>query len=148
MQYSTILISLLATAGSAAPAPAPAEVVSAMAAVQPWIIKSFTRTCNAADTSCTIKFGIDTQAGATVVPCEYTVTGAPASRASSAARCGPYPVTSKWDNQFGDDHGFTTWSIVDEAQRIIAFPSYSDADIVNGKAVTPDRAFAPQTIWW
>jgi hypothetical protein len=148
MQYSTILISLLATAASAAPAPAPASAVSAMAAVQPWIIKSFTRTCNAADTSCTIKFGIDTQTGAAVVPCEYTVAGSPASRADTAATCGPYAVTSHWDNQFGNDRGFTTWAVVDDAQNIIAFPSYSDADIVNGKAVSPDRAFAPQTIWW
>ncbi|KAK0641419.1 hypothetical protein B0T16DRAFT_448881 [Cercophora newfieldiana] len=142
MQYSTILISLLATAVSAAPAP-----VSARADVKPWVFKSFTRTCNAADTACTVSFGIDTQTGHGDIACKYTVQGAPASRAHAAASCGPFTVTSDWSGQFGDDKGFTTWAVVDTNKQI-AFPSYPDSDLVNGKAVSPDRAFAPQTIWW
>jgi len=142
MQYSTILLSLLATVATAAPA----DPVSARADVKPWIIKSFTRTCNASDTSCVVKFGIDTQI-APVTNCQYTVTGNPASRTSAnGVTCGAYTVSSGWSGQFGEGNGFTTWAVVDFGKKLITWPAYSDKEVVNGKAVVPDKAYVPANL--
>ncbi|AEO57208.1 hypothetical protein MYCTH_2314963 [Thermothelomyces thermophilus ATCC 42464] len=144
MQYSTLLIGLLAAASSAFAAPAPntrSEAVSAMADVPQWIIRSFTRTCNDDDTSCEISFGVDTQI-APVTECSYNVTGNPASQTSTnGITCGPYTISSGWDPL-----GFTTWSVVDWSKHLIVWPAYSDAELVNGQPVTPDKSFAPQAL--
>lgn len=141
--YFTTVLSLLAGTSTALVLPR-AEVVSAMAASPQWIIKDFTRTCNAADTSCTVSFGIDTQL-APVTKCTYTVTGSPASRTdTSGIVCGAYKVSSGWSGQFGPNNGFTTWAVVDEAKRLRTWPSYADSELVNGVAVTPDKSYAPQ----
>jgi hypothetical protein len=151
MHFSNILVGLAATASTALAAPSNlnsrADAVSAMAAVPQWTIKSFTRTCDAADTKCTVSFGIDTGSGAAVTQCKYDVTGAPASRtATNGIACGPYTVSSSWSGQFGDGNGFTTWSVVDWSKRLITWPAYTDKELVNGKAVTPDKSYAPQTL--
>lgn len=144
MQYSTILLGLMATVAAAAPTTTGS--VSAMADVKPWIIKDFTRTCNVADTSCTVKFGVDTQIAATT-NCEYTVTGTPASRASiDNVSCGPYTISSGWSGQFGADNGFTTWSVVDFSKKLITWPSYSDKELLNAKAVSPNKSYTPATL--
>lgn len=147
LQLSTLSFIAVATGTFAAPAlDTRSEAVSAMAAVPQWTIKSFTRNCNAADTSCTVSFGIDTQT-APVTSCSYTVTGAPASQAStSGITCGPYTISSGWSGQFGPGNGFTTWSLVDWSQHLIAWPAYSDRELVNGAAVTPDKSYSPQTL--
>ncbi|KAK4096573.1 hypothetical protein N658DRAFT_501430 [Parathielavia hyrcaniae] len=149
MHFSSFILGLAAAAGSASAVPtldARSDTVSAMAEVPQWIIKSFTRTCNANDTSCTVSFGIDTQS-AHVTACSYTVTGAPASRASTnGITCGPYTLSSGWSGQFGDGNGFTTWSVVDWSKRQIVWPAYSDRELVNGVAVTPDKSYAPQSL--
>jgi hypothetical protein len=146
MQLTTTLLAIIAaSAAIAAPLEARSEV-SAMAAVPQWTIKSFKRTCNAADTSCTVSFGVDTHL-APVTDCSYTVTGAPASRTStSGITCGPYTISSGWSGVFGPGNGFTTWSLVDWSQRLITWPAYSDSELVNGVAVTPDKSYAPQTL--
>ncbi|KAK4120197.1 hypothetical protein N657DRAFT_649253 [Parathielavia appendiculata] len=148
MHFSAFL-GLAAAASGAFAAPTldnRSDAVSAMAQVPQWIIKSFTRTCNANDTSCTVSFGIDTQT-APVTACSYTVTGTPASRAStSGITCGPYTLSSAWSGQFGDGNGFTTWSVVDWSKRLIVWPAYSDRELVNGVAVTPDKSYAPQSL--
>ena len=143
MQYSTVFLALLATAASAAPAP---TTVSAMAEVKPWIIKSFTRSCSPDDKYCTIKFDIDTQV-APATHCEYIVSGNPASRTSASATCGPYAVTSNWSGQFGEGRGFTTWAVVDYSKNLITWPSYADTELVNGKAVVPDKSYAPAKLF-
>ncbi|KAK4108888.1 hypothetical protein N656DRAFT_716888 [Canariomyces notabilis] len=149
MHLTTTIITLIAGASCTLGAPtlnSRSEAVSAMAAVPQWTIKSFTRTCNAADTSCTVSFGIDTQT-APVTNCSYNVTGAPASRASTnSITCGPYTISSAWSGQFGPENGFTTWSVVDWSKRLIVWPAYSDRELVNGVAVTPDKSYAPQTL--
>ncbi|KXX81403.1 hypothetical protein MMYC01_203079 [Madurella mycetomatis] len=149
MHFNTAILSLVAAASNAFAAPAlesRSEAVSAMAAVPQWTIKSFTRTCNAEDTSCTVSFGIDTKTSP-VIKCSYTVTGAPASRASTdGIVCGPYTISSGWSGQFGPEEGFTTWSVVDWNRRLIAWPAYTDRELVNGVAVTPDKSYAPQTL--
>lgn len=151
MHASTIILSLLSASGAlAAPAPAP-ETVSAMAAVPQWTIKSYTRTCDKADTSCTVKFSVDTKiAGEKVEPCSFTLkktATAPASRAPiDGVTCGPYKVSSGWSGQFGEGNGFTTLSVVNFAKKLIVWPAYADSEVVNGKAVTPDKSYAPANL--
>jgi hypothetical protein len=149
MHFNTVALGLVAAASSAIAAPAldtRSGTVSAMAEVPQWTIKSFTRTCNAENTSCNVAFGIDTQT-APVTNCSYTVTGAPASQASTnGIACGPYTISSGWSGQFGVENGFTTWSVVDWSKRLITWPAYTDRELVNGQAVTPDKSYAPQTL--
>ncbi|GAB1321101.1 hypothetical protein MFIFM68171_11311 [Madurella fahalii] len=149
MHFNAAILGLIAAASNAFAAPtmeSRSEAVSAMAAVPQWTINSFTRTCNADDTSCTISFGVDTST-APVTNCSYTVTGAPASQApTSGIACGPYTISSGWSGQFGPDQGFTTWSVVDRSLRLIIWPAYTDRELVNGVAVTPDKSYAPQTL--
>ncbi|KAK0666550.1 hypothetical protein QBC41DRAFT_148810 [Cercophora samala] len=146
MQLTTVLLGLVGTA-LAAPALEAREAVSAMAPTPQWVVKSFTRTCNKADTSCKVTFGVDTQSGAAVTNCSYTVTGAPASRApTNGVTCGPYTLSSSWSGQFGEGNGFTTWSLVDWSKKQIVWPAYADWELVNGKAVVPDKSYAPQTL--
>ena len=146
MHFTTAFIGLLSVASSAiaAPVDTQAETIAARAP-PPWILRSFKRSCNAADTECWVSFGVDTQTSP-VVNCSYGVKGDKASRKSTdGIVCGPYTVSSGWNGSFGEGHGFTTWAIVNNAQRTVAWPSYADSDLVNGVAVTPDRAFAPST---
>ncbi|KAK4149345.1 hypothetical protein C8A00DRAFT_47022 [Chaetomidium leptoderma] len=149
MHFNTIFLGLVAAASTAVAAPAidtRADAVSAMADVPQWKINSFTRTCNKNDTSCIVSFAVDTQA-AVATACTYTVTGAPASQAStSGISCGPYTISSGWSGQFGPENGFTTWSVVDFSKRQIVWPAYTDRELVNGKAVTPNKSYAPQTL--
>jgi hypothetical protein len=114
--------------------------------VPQWTIKSFTRTCNPADTSCVVTFAVDTGL-ATPTGCGYTVTGAPASRTSvNGINCGPYTISSGWSGVFGPNNGFTTWSVVDFGKRLIVWPAYADWELVNGVTVTPDKSYAPQNL--
>jgi hypothetical protein len=149
MHFNTVFVGLVAAASNALAAPAlntRAEAVSAMAKIPQWEIQCFTRTCNEKDTSCHVSFAINTQTSAPT-SCSYTVTGAPASRApANGITCGPYTVSSGWSGQFGPENGFTTWAVVDQAKRLIAWPAYTDRELVNGEAVTPDKSFSPQTI--
>ncbi|KAK3356864.1 hypothetical protein B0T25DRAFT_589318 [Lasiosphaeria hispida] len=147
MQFSTLFLGLSAAASAmAAPAAINTEAVSAMAAVPEWTIKSFTRTCNKADTSCVVSFGIDNHL-APVTQCGYTVVGSPASQAATdGIRCGVYTVSSGWSGVFGPGNGFTTWSVVNWDLRLIAWPSYSDRELTNGVAVTPDKSYAPANL--
>jgi len=111
-----------------------------------WVIQGFTRTCNAADTSCTVSFAVNTQQSPATA-CSYTVTGSPASQASTnGITCGPYTISSGWSGQFGPGNGFTTWSVVDFSKRLIVWPAYNDRELVNGAAVTPDKSYAPQNL--
>ncbi|KAL8340867.1 hypothetical protein RB601_006796 [Gaeumannomyces tritici] len=143
----TALFSLLAGAASAAPVPEEAQ--SMVAAVPQWTIANFKRTCNGADTSCTVQFAVDTHLAAPT-PCSYVVNAA--SRASRATTsditCGPYKVSSGWDGSWGEGNGFTTWAVVDFGNRLIVWPAYTDKQLVNGQVVKPDLSFQPQSISW
>ncbi|KAK1753614.1 hypothetical protein QBC47DRAFT_362496 [Echria macrotheca] len=141
MQLTSLLVLAGATAGMAMPA------INARAAAAPaWTITGFTRTCDKADTVCTVKFGVDTHLAAPV-SCSYTVKGAPASQASTDnISCGPYTISSGWSGIFGPGQGFTTWAFVDRAKGLITWPSYADAELVNGVAVSPDKSYPPQSL--
>ncbi|KAL2195307.1 hypothetical protein P885DRAFT_79246 [Corynascus similis CBS 632.67] len=144
MHCNTVVLGLIATAGSVFAAPAQdhrSGVVSARDEVPEWTITSFTRTCNEDDTSCDVSFGIDTHL-APVTDCFYTVTGTPASQApANGITCGDYTISSGWD-----PNGFTTWSVVDYNNNLIVWPGYNDNDLVNGQAVTPDKSYPPSPI--
>ncbi|KAL8400835.1 hypothetical protein RB594_001019 [Gaeumannomyces avenae] len=122
----TALFSLLAAAASAAPVPEEAQ--SMVAAVPQWTIANFKRTCNGADTSCTVEFAVDTHLAAPT-PCSYV-------------------VSSGWDGSWGEGNGFTTWAVVDFGNRLIVWPAYTDKQLVNGQVVKPDLSFQPQSISW
>ncbi|KAK0643145.1 hypothetical protein B0T16DRAFT_354590 [Cercophora newfieldiana] len=113
-----------------------------------WTIENLKRTCDESDTACEWSFiinpNIEYQAP---TPCKYTtesLDGMPASMAvQDGMDCGPYHVSSSWSGQFGPDHGFTTLAIVDGEYRLVAFPSYSDEELKDGKVVVPDQGFVP-----
>ncbi|TLS30666.1 hypothetical protein PpBr36_03938 [Pyricularia pennisetigena] len=144
---TTTILALAATLTGAVPTPA-GQAKSMVADVPQWTMTDFTRTCNDADTECKVQFGIDTNAGgnSTATPCSYSVTAeSKASRASVAnVDCGKYKVSSGWSGQF--EVGFTTLSVVDSEKRLIVWPAYTDEQLVNGKAVSPDQSYAPQTL--
>ncbi|KAL8830140.1 MAG: hypothetical protein Q9191_001601 [Dirinaria sp. TL-2023a] len=109
-----------------------------------WTIESFKRTCNAADTSCAYSYSIDTHT-APATPCSYTVTGNPAARASYGnIQCGVYTVSSSWSGQFGAGKGFQTLAVTDG--KLIVYPAYTDAQLVNGQTVSPDQSYTPQNV--
>ncbi|KAL8939949.1 MAG: hypothetical protein Q9216_003075 [Gyalolechia sp. 2 TL-2023] len=144
MHLSTIFLSALAAIPSLA-APAPTPELSMMAASAPlWTIKSFVRTCNDANTSCTYSYSIDTQSGA-ATPCTYIVAGNPAARASyNNVQCRSFTLSSNWSGQFGPDNGFQTLAVVQG--RTIIYPAYTDKQLVNGQVVSPDQSYAPQNL--
>lgn len=139
MQFTTIILSALASTALAAP-------VSMMAAVGEWTIEGLSRATNADDTSSVWTFGIH-PAGQAATACTLTVTGTPSSQANGGpATCGAYTVTSGWSGQFGAGNGFTTLSVVDYAAKYIIYPAYTDAQVSSGKVVTPDQSYAPAVL--
>ncbi|VUC34079.1 unnamed protein product [Clonostachys rosea] len=145
MQFSTA--ALFTTLLSATALAVPAQVKS-MAASATWTIEGMKRTCNGDDTSCDWSFGINTGAGTTA--CAYSVGrdgNTIASRSPNrGTNCGAFTITSAWSGQFGDNNGFTTLSVVDNGARLIAWPAYTDAQLVNGQTVQPDQSYPVQAL--
>ena len=145
MLLTTTLVAGILAATTALAAPAPAPAVKSMMAAGEWTLAAFTRTCNGDDTSCDYAFGININDGSPATDCRYTVAGAPASHApTNSVACGAFRVGSTWSGQFGPDRGFTTLSVVLGTQ--IAYPAYTDQQLVNGVAVTPDQSYVPQNL--
>ncbi|EKG09800.1 hypothetical protein MPH_13123 [Macrophomina phaseolina MS6] len=145
MQFTTLFLGALAAASSAVAAPANLEAKLMTAVASQWTITDFTRTCNQADTSCHISFGINRNDGSAVQKCAYDVTGQPASRTDyNSVACGPYTISSGWSGQFGPDAGFTTLAVTDKKQ--IIYPAYTDKQLASGQAVKPDQSYAPQAL--
>ncbi|KAF3016156.1 hypothetical protein G7054_g13659 [Neopestalotiopsis clavispora] len=144
MQFTTAITALFATMALAAPAPAPAETKSMMADAS-WTIESMKRTCTSDLKSCTWDFSINTHSGAAQA-CSGTVAGSPATQTdiTTAVKCGNFQFTAGWSNQFGP--GFTTLAVVDNVNRLIAYPAYTDAQLVNATVVTPDQSYTPQAL--
>ncbi|KAI0104965.1 hypothetical protein GGR51DRAFT_520451 [Nemania sp. FL0031] len=135
MQFSTSAIAAILSASA---------VFAAPAAIPNWTMTGLKRVCNAADTSCTWSFGINTNTGVAATPCSFTVTGSPASNGNlnAAKACGTFSVTAGWSGQFGPGNGFTTLAVFNNANKQIAWPAYTDAELAGGKAVTPDKSWA------
>ncbi|KAI1649656.1 uncharacterized protein F4817DRAFT_331063 [Daldinia loculata] len=113
-----------------------------------WTITGLSRAVDAADTSSDWTFGIDNGAGTTAV--KYTVKAAgstPATRSPGGpVTVGDFTITSGWSGQFGDDKGFTTFSVVDNAKRQIVYPAYTDAQVKDGQVVKPDQSYPVQNL--
>ncbi|KAI8961109.1 hypothetical protein F5Y11DRAFT_348862 [Daldinia sp. FL1419] len=144
MQISTLL-SLAALTTSVLSAP-----LSMAADAAQWTITGLSRTCDAGDTVCDWTFGIDNGSSSNATAVKYTVK-ASASAPASRAPAGPvtvanFTITSSWSGQFGDDNGFTTFSVVDNAKRQIVYPSYTDAQLKNGEVVKPDQSYPVQVL--
>ncbi|KAI8625941.1 hypothetical protein F5Y19DRAFT_448471 [Xylariaceae sp. FL1651] len=135
MQFTTTVIAAILSAST---------VFAAPAAIPNWTMQGLKRVCNAADTSCTWSFGINTNTGAAVTPCSFVVTGAPASQSNSNGNqaCGTFSVSSGWSGQFGPGNGFTTLAVYNNANKQIAWPAYTDVELAGGKTVTPDKSWA------
>ncbi|KAI0125624.1 hypothetical protein BJ170DRAFT_684884 [Xylariales sp. AK1849] len=146
LSTSVALSAIFASLALAAPATARAESKSMMAEGD-WIIESLKRTCDSGDTLCTWEFGIDTQM-APATACKFTIPGHPASQTGlvSPASCGDFQVTTGWSDQFGADQGFTTLSVVNTVSKLIVWPAYTDAQLVNGAVVVPDQSYTPQNL--
>ncbi|KAI4153619.1 MAG: hypothetical protein LQ340_002205 [Diploschistes diacapsis] len=141
MQLQTILLTALA--GSAAAFPL--SDLFPRAAV--WTIESFTRTCDTAETSCNYSYSINLNDGSAVTKCIYNVPNSdstPANDASYALQCGDFAISSGWSGQFGPGNGFSTLAVKTNNQ--IIYPAYSDAELVNGTAVQPDKSYTPQAV--
>ncbi|KAI1655745.1 hypothetical protein F4813DRAFT_391320 [Daldinia decipiens] len=142
MQISALL-SIVAFSAAAL-----AQPLSMAANAAQWTITGLSRAVDAADTSSDWTFGIDNGAGVTAV--KYTVKsagGAPATRSNGGpVTVGDFTITSGWSGQFGDDKGFTTFSVVDNAKRQIVYPSYTDAQLKSGQVVTPDQSYPVQNL--
>ncbi|GAW13711.1 hypothetical protein ANO14919_031000 [Xylariales sp. No.14919] len=136
MQFSTAAIAAILSASSVFAAP------TAAAAIPDWTIKGIKRVCNAADTSCTWSFGINTNTGAADTACKFAITGTPASHSDTVGTkdCGAFSVTAGWSGQFGP--GFTTLAVHNNANGQIAWPAYTDAELAGGKVVSPDKSWA------
>ncbi|GAP88430.1 putative unnamed protein product [Rosellinia necatrix] len=135
MQFTTAAIAAILSASS---------VFAAPAAIPNWTVTGLKRVCNTADTSCTWSFGINTNTGAAATPCTFAITGAPASHSNTSGTktCGTFSVTAGWSGQFGVDNGFTTLAVFNNANKQIAWPAYTDAELAGGKVVSPNKSWA------
>ncbi|KAI8623558.1 surface protein 1 [Xylariaceae sp. FL1651] len=143
MQLTTSLLALFSSTALAA-------TLSTFASTE-WTLQSLTRVCDATDSSCTWKFGINTnEAGVAVTPCTYVVNSTAAATASQSnggpISCGVFNITSGWSGQFGPGQGFTVISVVDYAKKLIVYAGYTDAMVGNGTVVNPDLSFPVQTL--
>jgi len=154
MKFSivTALTTLLASSAMAAPADVDARgtPVVSMTAAAVWTVEGMKRTCDKPDNHCAWSFTINNNAGSRQ-GCSYTVkrqnSKTPASRSpQTGAHCGVYTVTSGWSGQFGEGNGFTTLSVVNNKDRTIAWPAYTDKQLQNGKVVTPNQSYAVQNL--
>ncbi|KAK3949488.1 hypothetical protein QBC32DRAFT_35693 [Pseudoneurospora amorphoporcata] len=116
--------------------------------LDPWTIHSLSRHCDDADTVCGWSFIIDTNCPSFApTPCSFTIKslgpGVPASRSPKHAKdedelCGPYEVHSSWSGHFGPGQGFTTLSVIDGGNKLVAYPAYRDDLFGKDKATVPD----------
>ena len=152
MKAASVL--LFATAALAAPAPVARDTAGSVsvAAGWEWRLEGLKRTCDAADNLCTWTFNLNTFFGP-VMPCTFNTArrgNTPASQAPNDAgtKCAAYTITSGWDGQFGPGNGFTVLSVIDYPNKQIAWPAYTDKELVNGKVVSPDKSFPVTVMNW
>ncbi|KAG6033345.1 hypothetical protein E4U41_006937 [Claviceps citrina] len=145
----TVLAALLAASTSLGAPLAAEKSMMVDATIPDWTIEGAVRNCDAADNQCVVEFKINPKRFSPT-PVRF-VTGrngdTGASRNSGAAQTfGDYTVTSGWSGQFGPGNGFTTFSVVDNKNRLITYPSYTDVQLTNGRVVSPDQSYKPQNL--
>ncbi len=141
---SLLLAATLAAIPALAAPVAPAKSMAVADAAE-WTIETFTRTC--ADTSfCDYYFFVDTHVSA-VPTCNYRIwaNGAIAQNTNyNGISCGVFTISSGWSGQFGPGNGFSTLAVTDGHN--IVYPAYTDNQLVNGQAVSPDQSYPVQVI--
>ncbi|OAA41063.1 hypothetical protein NOR_05645 [Metarhizium rileyi] len=149
MQLTQTIVAALFAASSVVAAPAQPEKSMMTTGVPEWTIESAQRKCNKENTQCNWTFKINPKIYSKT-PVNFVVKksgSSPASQSNGGAqRFGDYTITSGWSGQFGEGRGFTTFAVVDNKNRRITYPSYSDAEVANGKVVSPDKSYAPQNL--
>ena len=154
MKFSvvTALTTLLASSAMAAPAEVDAREVAAisMAAASTWTIESMKRSCDKPDNTCAWSFTINNNSGSKQA-CSYNVkrqnSNTPASHSpQTGATSGAYTHTSRWSGQYGPGQGFTTLSVVNNKDRTIAWPAYTDNQLKGGNVVKPNQSYPVQKL--
>ncbi|MCJ1327013.1 hypothetical protein MMC10_003679 [Thelotrema lepadinum] len=139
MQLSFLTLTSLAATALSLPALQPRATE--------WTIASYTRTCAADDSTCSYSYSINLNDDSAATQCNYSVPAAPpapASQTSYGVTCGSFVISSGWSDYFGPGNGFTTLAV--KVNGNIIYPAYSDAEVVNGTAVTPDKSYAPAAV--
>lgn len=117
----TVLAALLAATSTAVGETACADRLTMAAGT---IFENMVRNCDYIDTQCVVEFTINSQRGSRT-PVRFITSrtaSAGASRSNGHAQYfGDYAVTSGWSGQFGWEHGFTTFSVVDVKNRYGVF---------------------------
>ncbi|KAG8412265.1 hypothetical protein J3458_014451 [Metarhizium acridum] len=149
MQLTQTIVAALFAASSVVAAPAPTEKSMMVQGIPEWTIEGVHRWCNWENTQCNWKFTINPKIYSPT-PVNFVVKNAgatPAAQNNGAAQnFGDYTITSGWSGQFGPGNGFTTFAVVDNKNRRIAYPAYRDAQVENGQVVSPDLSFQPQAL--
>lgn len=127
---------------------APIDGAVSAAAAAEWTFQGVTRTTNYGDTIANWTFTI--LGSGPAVPCTHLVNATASSPASQSnggpTTCGAFTILSGWSGQFGPGKGFTTISVVDYPKKLIAYPAYTDNEVGNGTAVSPDRSYPVQSL--
>jgi hypothetical protein len=146
MHSQSLLLALLSTTASAANIYRRSDCINTNNTQPVWTITSFQRTCNADDTECRYVYGIDTGGDGVSGHCDYTVSGAPASRAEvfNQGCSDGFVASSRWSGQFGDANGFTTFAVTNNVR--IVWPAYADSRIAGGAVVVPDQSYVTYTL--
>ncbi|QPG98380.1 hypothetical protein C2857_007550 [Epichloe festucae Fl1] len=152
MHFTQTIVAALfaATSVVGAPAPAPVEIsMMASSGIPDTTFEGVVRHCDDKDNNCTVEFTINpkrfSKTGVKFVTVRNGNVGA--SRNNGAAQnFGDYTVTSGWSGQFGEGKGFTTFAVVDNKDRLITYPSYTDVELANGHQVTPDKSYKPANL--
>ncbi|OAQ63997.1 hypothetical protein VFPPC_16144 [Pochonia chlamydosporia 170] len=149
MQLTQTIVAALFAASSVVAAPAPSEKSMMTTGVPQWTIEGVKRVCDGADNQCNWTFKINPKIySKTPVNFVTKRSGAtPASQNNGVAQnFGDYTITSGWSGQFGPGNGFTTLAVVDNKNRRITWPAYTDKQVAGGKVVSPDQSYAPQNL--
>ncbi len=115
-----------------------------------WAMQGYTRSCDARDTMCRYSFSIVTPRDSPQ-PCVLQARGQGNRQASRSpitnVRCGRYTISSQWSNSFGSSgEGFTILVVVDYSRRLVAYPTFTDRQLGNGRSVRPDQSYLPQLL--
>ncbi|KAM4054510.1 hypothetical protein HRG_005350 [Hirsutella rhossiliensis] len=107
-----------------------------------WTLDGLHRDCAKDGSHCTWSFDIDNKAGEKA-PCKHIVKsqgGKPASQSHGGPTfCGVYRLESSWDNSNGPDKAFSVIGVLDQSRKVIGFFGYDDAEVADGRVVTPDH---------
>jgi hypothetical protein len=148
MQLTQTIFAALFAASSVVAAPTPGKSMMTQG-VPEWTIEGVRRVCDGGDNQCNWTFKINpviySRTPVNFVTKRNGNTGASQNN-GAAQKFGDYTITSGWSGQFGPGNGFTTFAVVDNKNRRIAWPAYTDKQVQAGNVVSPDQSYAPQNL--